>query len=346
MRPGRVFDVVGTWSLGRVYLSLGALALVTCLAGAGIHLVSASEEPAAPPPGADRSITVGLADQLEPADPSPSPSQAASPQQVPEAPKLPLVGHEPSGDSVPPSGGVTGITCAALSDLYLNPGKSVQAECSVGANHGFSGTIALSCSAPGGMTCEVTPNEVSPRNPVPGDPGSVAVAVKITALPETGAFDMQKVVLTGSVAGSNSRFHQSQSQISVMVEKPNYMVSCNFPPGVGGNPGSSDSGDCYVMQFDSAFQAPLYLSINVEDAGAPQAVLSTSTVSVLNGVANFSINILIGPTVAPGDYHYEVGITHIQGGPPLPQAFGSLPPTPRVRVTVTAPTPTTAPSGL
>ncbi len=347
MLPGRIVDVVRTWSLGRVYLSLGTFALVACIAGVGIHLVSASEGPATPPP-ADRSVTVGLADRPEPAEPSPAPPQASSPQPAPEAPKLAPAAppkRESRGDSVHPSGGVTGITCAALGDLYLHPGKSVQAECSVGANHGFSGTIALACSTPSGMTCEVTPNQVSPRNPVPGEPGSVAVAVRITALPEISAFDMQKVVLTGSVAGSSSKFHQSQSQITVMVEKPGYMANCSFA-GAAGTPGSNASVDCFVMQSGSRFHAPLYLSVSGGGAGAPQAVLSTSTVSVLNGVANFSINFPIGPTAAPGEYFYEVGVTHIQGGPPHPQNFGPMPPTNRVKLTVTEPLPTTAPAGI
>jgi hypothetical protein len=231
----------------------------------------------------------------------------------------------------------------SLVDLYIHPGKSTQAECSVGANHGFSGTIALVCSAPAGMACEVTPNQVSPRNPVPGDPGGVTVAVRITALPDTSAFDMQQVVLTGSVAGSSSKFHQPQSQITVMVEKPAYMASCNFA-GASGNPGGNASVDCFVMQQGSKFHAPLYLSISGGGAGAPQAVLSTSTVSVRNGVANFSINFPIGPSTAPGEYFYEVGVTHIQGGPPHPQNFGPMPPTNRAKLTVSAPAP--SPAGL
>lgn len=83
-----------------------------------------------------------------------------------------------------------------------------------------------------------------------------------------------------------------------------------------------------------SYPGPIYLSVQSLTPGGPQPVLTTKMVSG-GGSIQVPVRFYADASVAPGRYTYELGTTHIEGGPPEPHKPGAPMMTNRFNVTVT-----------
>jgi hypothetical protein len=152
MRPGEVPAATKGWSLGHIYLAMGAAVTAVSLLAGGVYFVTASliDKPAArSSAGAVRnakSVKLGLGSQE--VEPSPVPTAAAA---VPS----------PAQTQPGPPPGFT-VSC---SPGRVSPGESGNGEhaCQIASQGGFSQVVALQCvGAPRGLRCELLPSKVTP----------------------------------------------------------------------------------------------------------------------------------------------------------------------------------------
>lgn len=190
-------------------VGLVVAALLTCAAcdrgardnRAGGASPSASASPEAPPP----------ADAAAPASPtpaasSPAPKAAASPKPSPTA----------AAASPKPPAKTYNMACGTLT---VGPGTSGSAPCTVTPAGGFTGKVALGCSAGAGLTCGIAPSEVSVG---PDAPATATLTLAVDAAHPGGTSDLTLRADAGSAPRA----------VTVTVPVPTFSFTC--PTGATG----------------------------------------------------------------------------------------------------------------
>jgi hypothetical protein len=242
----------------------------------------------------------------------------------------------PSG---PTRRGAVTIGCAAQ-NVYTFPGKTITSECLVGSS-GFTGAVALACDVPDGVTCETSTKQLTHDSVAAGTYQEIKFTLRLAVLPGSTNFGMFQAKVTGSAPGADPALPQPHTEFTFFVEKPSYAAACNS---VTAAAGSTVTVHCHAMSLSNQFHHPIFLSVAARGPGPSASLSQVSLPADRAGAAPFSVTLTVPPSVAPGEYRFDVGMTHIQGGPPLPQDFGALPgPSNGIVLTVTDPANATQP---
>lgn len=271
-----------------------------------------------------------IAPSSTPADPGPVPPETSrGPAQAPRAPResrSSSPGSIFSGINNFGSGGAS-FNCGAAKLMYA--GMSQHVECDGAGHQGFTGDIRLSCTAPAGMTCELSKTVVSPPPQFNGGTTSVPVTVRVF-VPKGFPSGQHSIRLHYDAPTADPRIPHNEGVLPINVMDTSYFANCGPLTLAAGSEGKAG---CLVMIPAGSYRGPIYLSVLSLTPGGPQPVLATDSVADANMIqVPIRFN---AASVAPGTYTYELATTHIEGGPPEPHKPGAPMMTNRFIVTVT-----------
>jgi hypothetical protein len=263
------------------------------------------------------------------AEPAPVPtrsqssgSQSSGSSSAQQAPPL------PPGELGNFGSGGAGFQCHPAKTMFAGSNQDV--DCFGFGHQGFVGEVRLSCTAPAGMTCEVSKDVVSPPQQFNGETKSVPVTVRVF-IPKGFSPGQHIVKLHYDAPAADPRIPHTESELRIHVVDTSYFANCG-PLSLAA--GAEGEANCLIMIPAGSYQGPIYLSVQTLTPGGPQPMLATKTVSG-GGSIQVPVRFHADASVAPGRYTYELGTTHIEGGPSEPHKPGAPMMTNRFNVTVT-----------
>jgi hypothetical protein len=235
------------------------------------------------------------------------------------------------------------IVCGEAGQNFVIPaGQKMTYRCWMEPPGGFT-KAAISCAAPSGITCSVTPKTVAPPSgssfPSNGD-----MYLTATVAPDASIRGPQDINLTARIDGMGPGFRQPSGQVTVSVVDPpppltlNDVIGVpapapapNLPPmaltgcqadQINVDPGSSASVDCNVLSLtgiggfsNTAWVGTLYpVSDNPGDSGIALTV-DPGSVYLGGEIPKFKWVITVAEAAAPGVHMLRLGTSESLGGP-------------------------------
>lgn len=237
----------------------------------------------------------------------------------------------PSGS--PAASGRVNIQCATGSTRLI-PGQSINYKCSY-SSEGFYATVATSCTGTVGITCDINPRSVTPRD---GQPAETILSLNV-APNLSSAGNNQVIGVFGDPTGGTPR---AIHKFTVDVPAPDYAMTCADKTADVAL-GETASVKCKVSSA-SGYVGPLHLKLLTVDANGPKATVSPASVQVgAGGTAEVAVTFEAEPSVTPASYRYALGV-HADENESFTAATGDTPHNVTLTVGVTAPSPSPSPS--
>ena len=233
----------------------------------------------------------------------------------------------------PAASGRVNIQCATGSTRLI-PGQSITYKCSY-SSEGFYGSVPTSCTGTIGITCDISPRSVTPRD---GQPAEAILSLNVAPnLSSAGA--NQVIGVYGDPSGGTPR---SIHKFTVDVPAPDYALNCADKTATAA-PGETASLKCRVSSA-SGYVGPLHLKLLTIDANGPTAAVAPAAVQVgAGGSAEVTVSFEAEPSVSPGSYRYALGV-HADETASFTAATGDTPHNVTLTVAVTSPEPSPTPS--
>jgi hypothetical protein len=237
----------------------------------------------------------------------------------------------PSGS--PAASGRVNIQCTTGSTKLI-PGQSIAYKCTY-SSEGFYGTVGTSCSGTIGITCDINPRSLAPRD---GQPAEATLSLNV-APNMSSAGDNQVIGVYGDPSSGTPR---SIHKFTVDVPPPDYALTCT---GKSAEVvlGEKASVKCRVSSA-SGYVGPLHLKLLTIDPNGPKPTVAPAAVQVgAGGTAEVTVSFEAEPSITPGSYRYALGV-HADENGSFTAATGDTPHNATLSVGVTAPTPPPSPT--
>ncbi len=242
-------------------------------------------------------------------------------------------GQSPAPAVSPPGPGRVDIQCAVPTSTLI-PGQSLSYKCSYSSEL-YYGTVTTSCSGTRGISCDINPKTVTPRD---GQPAEATLSLNVSAdLSSAGSNQVIGVYgdSTGGVPFATHKF-------TVDVPPPDYTLSCPKKTAEV-VAGQSVQIKCSVGSV-RGYVNPLQVKLLSFDAGAPAGAVTPTSVQVgAGGSVEVTVEFQAAAGTAANTYNFALGV-HADPNEAFTQATGDGSHNATLALTVVAPEPSPTPT--